>query len=206
MRQTDEDFAREVESHVQLEADRLVEEGMAPEAARLEARKRFGSAALARERFYYSHRSLWFDQLKQDVRTAVRGIRRYPAACAIAVMSLGGGIGATTITLLLRNAIFVAPPPLYHDPEALSYVRTPTPQFPRAYVPADLFKLLLDDASFGGAVAAVSASRQQNVRVGEQVVSRPIRAVTPNLFTTLGVKPILGRTFDEWDGAADPPV
>ena len=202
----DEDFAREVESHVQLEADRLVDEGMTPEAARLEAEKRFGNAALARERFYYSRRSLWLDQLKQDVRTALRGIKRYPIACAIAVISLGGGIGATTITLLLRNAIFVAAPPLYHDPAALAYVRSPTPQFPRAYVPADLFKLLLNDASFGGAVAAVSAPRQQNVRVGEQVVSRPIRAVTPNLFTTLGVKPILGRTFDEWDGAADLPV
>lgn len=206
MRRTDEDFAREVEAHVQLETDRLVEEGMAPEAARLEARKRFGNAALARERFYYSHRSLWFDQLQQDVRTALRGIKRYPIACAIAVISLAGGIGATTITLLLRNAIFLAPPPLYQEPDALAYVRSPTPQFPRAYVPADLFKRLVDDASFGGKVAAVSAPRQQNVRVGEQVVSRPVRAVTPNLFTTLGVRPIIGSTFDEWGGAADLPV
>src|SRR5687768_16295334 len=67
----DEDFAREVESHVQLEDDRLVEEGMTPEAARHEAPKRFGNTALARERFYYSSRSLWFDQLKQDVGTAL---------------------------------------------------------------------------------------------------------------------------------------
>ena len=42
----DDDFAREVESHVQLEADRLVEEGMMPEAARLAAQKRFGNAAM----------------------------------------------------------------------------------------------------------------------------------------------------------------
>src|SRR5687768_11490451 len=77
-RRSDEDFAREVESHVQLEADRLVEEGMAPEAARSEAQKRFGNPALVREHFYYSNRSLWIDQLKQDVRTALRGIRRYP--------------------------------------------------------------------------------------------------------------------------------
>ena len=203
----DEDFAREVDAHLQLEADRLVaEEGLSPEAARLEARKRFGNATLVKERYYYSRRSLWFDQLQQDLRTALRGIRRYPIACAIAVISLAGGIGATTITLLLRNAIFVAPPPLYHDAASLSYLRAPTPTSPRGLVPAELFKLWLNDAAFNGAVAAVSAPRQQNVRAGDQVVSRPIRAVTPNILTTLGVRPLLGRSFEQWDDRGDPPV
>jgi putative ABC transport system permease protein len=205
-RRSDEDFAREVEAHVQLEADRLVEDGLSPDAARLEAHKRFGNATLARERYYYSRRSRWFDELKQDVRTSLRGIRRYPIACVIAVISLGGGIGATTITLLLRNAIFVAPPPLYQDPEALAYVRSPTPAIPRNLVPANLYQTWLDDPAFGGAVGAMSAPRQQDVRAGDQVVSRPIRAVTPNLFTTLGVRPLIGTPFDEWTGQGDPPV
>lgn len=205
-RRSDEDFARELESHVQLEADRLVEEGLAPDLARLEAQKRFGNAALARERYYYSRRSMWADHLKQDARTALRGIRRYPIACLIAVISLGGGIGATTITLVMRNAIFLAPPPLYQDPQALSYVRSPTPQVPRAFVPVNLFRLWLDDPAIGGGFAAMSAPRQQNLRVGEQVVSRPIRAVTPNLFTVLGVRPVAGVPFDEWQSKGDSPV
>src|SRR5688572_31714818 len=156
----DADFAREVESHVQLEADRLIEEGLAPEAARLEAQKQFGNTAQVRERFYYSRRSLWFDQLKQDVRTALRGIKRYPIACAIAVISLGGGIGATTITLLLRNALFLAPPPLYHDPEALSYVRSPTPDNQRRLVPAGMFRTWLDDPLLAGWLGASAPARQ----------------------------------------------
>src|SRR5688572_22691697 len=155
-KRSDEDFAREVESHVQLEADRLVGEGLAPEAARSEAQKRFGNTALARERFYYSSRSLWFDQLKQDVRTALRGIRRYPVACAIAVISLGGGIGATTITLLLRNALFLASPPLYQDPDTLSYVHSPTPTFQQRQVPAGLFRIWLDDPVLAGTLGAAA--------------------------------------------------
>ena len=205
-RRSDEDFAREVEAHLQLEADRLVEEGMAPEAARLEAQRRFGNAALARERFYYSSRSLWFDQLNQDVRTALRGIKRYPIACAIAVISLAGGIGATTITLLLRNAIFLAPPPLYRDSEALAYVRSPTPDNQRRLVPAGMFKIWLDDPALAGAVGAAAQPRQQDLRASDRVESRPVRAVTPDLFTRLGVRPMLGTPMDEWPEGGDPPV
>lgn len=146
------------------------------------------------------------DHLTQDITTALRGIRRYPIACIIAVISLGGGIGATTITLLLRNAIFVAPPPLYQDPDALSYVRAPTPRIPRNLVPAGAYKLWLDDPALDGSLGAMSAPRQSDVRVGEQVVSRPIWAVTPNLFTTLGVRPVIGTPLDEWSGQGDPPV
>lgn len=205
-KRSDEDFAREVESHVHLEADRLVEEGLPPHLARLEAQKRFGNAALARERYYYSRRSMWLDHLKQDIRTALRGIRRYPIACLIAVISLGAGTGATTITLVMRNAIFLAPPPLYQDPEALSYVRSPTPQVPRGFVPVNLFRLWLDDPAIGDGFAAMSAPRQQNLRVGEQVVSRPVRAVTPNLFSVLGVPPVAGVSFDDWKSTGESPV
>ena len=205
-RRPDEDFAREVDAHVQLEADRLVEAGLTPEAAAREARRRFGNTALARERFYYSNRSLWFDQLKQDVRTALRGIKRYPIACVIAVISLAGGIGATTVTFLLRNAIFLAPPPLYQDPEALAYVRSPTPDNQRRLVPAALFKTWLDDPALTGTLGAAAQPRQQDLRAGDRVESRPVRAITASLFTRLGVRPMIGTPMDEWPAGGDPPV
>ena len=205
-RRPDDDFAREVDAHVQLEADRLVEEGLSPEAAAREARQRFGNPALARERFYYASRSLWFDQLKQDVRTALRGIKRYPIACAIAVISLGGGIGATTTALVLRNAIFHAPPPLYGDPAALYQLRSPTPDSPRRFVPAGLLSTWNEDPALAGAFGASAAPRQHDIRAGDQVVSRPVRAVTPDLFELLGVKPALGTSLREWPGGGDPPV
>lgn len=205
-RRSDEDFAREVDAHVQLEADRLVDDGLSPEAAALEARQRFGNAALARERFYYSSRSLWFDQLKQDVRTAWRGIRRYPIACAIAVISLGGGIGATTVTLLLRNAIFFAPPVLYQQPAELSWVLSPTPANARRPVPAGMVKTWLNDPTLAGAIGASAQPVAQDVRVGDRTEHRNVRAITPDLFTRLGVRPMIGTPLEEWNGAGDPPV
>src|SRR5258707_15011796 len=106
------DFASEIQSHIELETERLIADGLEPEDARLAARKRFGSPAAATERFYESRRVLWLDHLLQDVRLAARGMRRYPIACAVAVISLAGGIGATTATLTIRDIGFRPAPAL----------------------------------------------------------------------------------------------
>ena len=47
-----DDFSDEIESHLQLEIDRLQHEGLSPEAARAAARRAFGNVAASRERFY----------------------------------------------------------------------------------------------------------------------------------------------------------
>ena len=202
----DEDFAAEIGAHLQHEADRLIAEGMSPDEARFAAARRFGNVARVRERFYYSQRSTFLDLLKQDLRTALRGIRRYPIACVIAVISLAGGIGATTVTLVLRNAIFLAPPPLYAEPDELYAVRSPTPQSPRRLIPAGLMKTWLRDAELGGNVAAAMPPRQRDVKIGEQLGNAAVRAVTPNLFKVLGVPPALGTSLHESPADAEPPA
>jgi len=46
----------------------------------------------------------WFgDNLIHDVRCAARNMRRYPVASLVAILSLGAGIGATTVTLTVRD-------------------------------------------------------------------------------------------------------
>ena len=50
----EKDFAREVQSHLELEADRLVRDGVPPTEARVTARRRFGNVVTHKERFYES--------------------------------------------------------------------------------------------------------------------------------------------------------
>lgn len=57
------DFDAEIEAHLQLEADRLQEQGMSEAEARMAARRAFGNRTLARERFYESRRWRWWDVL-----------------------------------------------------------------------------------------------------------------------------------------------
>ena len=54
-------------------------------------------------------------------------MRRYPIAAFVAILSLGFGIGATTITLTVRDVIFRKAPPLYREPANISRVHFGTP-------------------------------------------------------------------------------
>jgi predicted permease len=142
-------------------------------------------------------RMLLFDQARQDARGAVRNLRRYPIAATVAIVSLAGGIGATTVTLTIRDVVFRKPPALYVDPGALSRVQVGTPDRPimpiGSYVPAPLFRTWSEaDAGFA---AARTSRGPRDVRAGDRTDTVAVREVTPNLFDVLGVKPVLGETF-----------
>src|SRR5690348_18398693 len=63
-RRSADDFAEEIKSHVELEADELRREGLSEEEARRRARIAFGNAQTAQERFYLRSRIVWFDNLQ----------------------------------------------------------------------------------------------------------------------------------------------
>src|SRR5262245_47302506 len=146
------------------------------------------------------------DQLRQDLHGAVRGLRRYPIAALVAVISLGGGIGATSATLIVRDVVFHKPPPLYRAPDELSVVQVGTPDRPIMPlgnpVPCPLYTIWRDQtrdstsASFGRLAGAIDAGGR-TVRTSDREETVRIRSVTPELFDLLGVAPALGRTFSE---------
>ena len=87
-RRSNDDFAQEIESHIQIEADRLVDEGLSPEEAQLAARRKFGNVTAVRETFYKSSRWAWLSNLSRDLRYALRGLRNTPVSTAVIVVSL----------------------------------------------------------------------------------------------------------------------
>jgi putative ABC transport system permease protein len=140
-----------------------------------------------------------FDRLSQDVRGGMRSLLKYPVSCAVAVISLAGGIGATTATLMIRDVVFLRPPALYRNPGSLSKVQVGSPQHPiRAIgspVPGSLYAIWRAD--LGESMAAVAPEQIREVRTDERREGVRIRRVTPNFFATLGVDAALGRTFTE---------
>ncbi len=120
-RRTHEDFSDEVEAHLDLEADRLVAEGMNEDAARAAARKAFGNVAIVKERFYETSRWTWLDQFLQDLRYAGRGMRHSPAFVATTVITLAIGLGLLTIAFTIFNA-YVLRPFAVRDPGSLHQI------------------------------------------------------------------------------------
>src|ERR1700743_2055625 len=95
-RRSDEDFDQEIQGHIEIEADRLVEEGISRRDALAAARRTFGNVTRSRERFYEGNRWMWLDHLRRDVRQALLQIGRAPVSASIVILSLALGIGVNT--------------------------------------------------------------------------------------------------------------
>jgi predicted permease len=208
-RRAQDDFANEIRSHLELETARLIDEGLSPDEARAAARRRFGSVTVANERFYESDRWRWWDHVRQDIGAATRSLRRYPLSALVAVLSLGAGIGATTMTLIVRDVIFHKPPPAYGRTEQLSRIQVGRPDRPitpiGGYVPGELF--IAWSEVFGPSIAAATPPRGlKDVRTADRTDTVPIRSATPTFFSVLGVEAALGRTLTPLPSRTNVPI
>jgi predicted permease len=151
--------------------------------------------------------SAWLDDFRRDARCGLRNLRRYPGAAVVAIASLAAGIGATSVTLTIRNAVFHKPPAEYRDALQLSRVQVDRRE-QRIHpfgssVPGPLFAIWND--AFGPSIAASSAGARgdRDLRTQDRTIVVPQRVVTPNLFRVLGAEPILGRTFADPGASTD---
>jgi putative ABC transport system permease protein len=189
----------ELRHHLELEAEALVARGMAPEAAHDAARRRFGSVALVKDDCRESWGMRAIDTLTQDVRFALRNLRKYPSYTAVVLLTLALGIGANTAIFSVVHAVLLRPLP-YAYGDRLVEVRQQAPKIGIANVGVSV-KEIADYRAQTDALDAVVEYHQMSFNMlGRGEASRvQTGVVSANFFDVLGVAPLLGRTFREDD-------
>ncbi|MFY9556006.1 MAG: ABC transporter permease [Blastocatellia bacterium] len=142
--------------------------------------------------------ALWHD-LKYGARMLLKG----PAFTAVAVIALALGIGANTAIFSVVNAVLLRALP-YRDADKLAIVWEKSKKNEQNVVnPANF----MDWAEQNNVFTEMAATFDQNaVMLGDgEPEEVPGQFATTNLFSMLGVEPILGRTFLPDDGKPDQP-
>src|SRR5688572_5451984 len=193
----DADLREEMETHRTLRQAALERDGLDPDAAAWASRRAMGNVTLAAE----DARDVWVlrtvDQLWQDVRIAVRGLRKNPVFTLIAIATLALGIGANTSLFSIFNGLILRPLPV-RDPGRLALLLDGSWSYP---VWAEI-KARENDL-FDGAVAW--ANESFDLSRGGQSTFVEGAHVSGRFFEVLGVSAVRGRMLTPADDTAARP-
>jgi putative ABC transport system permease protein len=186
------DLAAEVEAHIAERIDDLIEQGVPEREARDRARRDFGNVTLTLERSREVWKWVWWERFVQDVVYAVRTMRRNPTFTATAIVCLGLGIGANTAIFTIIHKVLLDPLP-YPDADRIVVVGRPgknSTESPRRYA-----AWVRGDHGLEALTAYQPGAASLDAGDAPELVKTI--AASQNYFELFGVKPALGRTFNQ---------
>jgi predicted permease len=188
----------ELDEELRFHVDRLTEEyvagGLTAEEARYAALREMGGLDQRKEECRDARGLAVFDDLHQDVRYALRGLRKSPGFATVAILSLALGIGANTTIFTFVNAVLLRPLP-YPGSDRLVILRE-QPLGAAATVSVHPLNFLEWRARAGSFEAlALVQNVPLDVIGGDGAEQISEAQTTSELFRVFGVGPALGRVF-----------
>jgi predicted permease len=194
-RRQETDFAAEIESHVELDIEAGIRTGLSATEARRQALIRLGGAEQTRQAHRERRTIPWLESILRDLTYGLRTLAKHRGASAIAILSIGLGIGANATIFSMISRFVLRPAPVgdpttlltlhtTHDgDECCNSFSTPT------YIDVrDQAKSFSGVAAFDELIPASIGGSGEPQRVWGQ-------AVTSNYFTVLQLPMAVGRGF-----------
>ncbi|MGA7243560.1 MAG: ABC transporter permease, partial [Terracidiphilus sp.] len=201
MRREAIEFEAELDSHIAMDTDDAMRSGLGSEEAHRQAMLRLGGAEQTRQAYRDRATLPPVESILQDVRYALRQMRRSPGFTITAVLTLALGIGANAVIYTLVDSILLRPLPFADQGRLVQIIGTNvngnmTP-FPKGWI-----RELGSHATALKSVAGYGPDAESNLSDSD-VPDRIFGAsVTANAFDTLGIHPALGRFFSADDAMA----
>jgi len=225
-----ETLREEMELHLAEKAAELEADGMTPECARAEARRRFGNVGLKQEESREIWMTRFWSELVQDFRYGCRNMAANKAFSSLAVLLLALGIGANTAIYSFMESILLRSLPVA-DPESLVVLNwhSRPPQngskewdhvvhglqghlwpgdkgnLVSGMFPYDAFETLREENPVFSPLFGYFNGRNRTLAIRGQATSAGVEYVTGEYFRGLAVSPAAGRLIgseDDRPGAA----
>jgi putative ABC transport system permease protein len=191
----EEELNEELRAHLEMLVEENLGKGMSPKEARNAALRSFGGVEQVKEGYREQRGLPLIETFIQDLRYALRQLRRNPGFTAVAVLTLALGIGANTAIFSVVYATLFRLLP-FKDPGRLVYVWSAEKArgIPQSTVSVPDF---LDWRRENRVFAGLAARSGGNFNLSGGTEPFEVRGlyVTADFFSVLGVQPILGRTF-----------
>src|SRR6202795_3870436 len=113
-RRVESDLDQEIHSHLEMLTEENIRAGMPPHEAHRAARIELGGVEQVKEQVRDSRTGAFLDSLVQDFRFAIRSLRRTAGLTAFVVVTLALGIGMTSATFSMVDALIFRPYPVPH--------------------------------------------------------------------------------------------
>jgi putative ABC transport system permease protein len=193
----------DIRDHLERETADNIDRGMTPEDARAAAHRKFGNVALMKEDTRAVWIPVWFDQLVQDARYALRTLRRSPGFSAVVVLTLALGIGLNTGIFGLIDALLLRSLPVRNPQELIALTRIQGNQSGESFsYPQVRFLAEQNDIFLSLCGSSVDTF---NVGPADALESTGGAWVSANYYQTLGLVPVVGRLLapdDDRPGAS----
>jgi macrolide transport system ATP-binding/permease protein len=194
----DERLKEEIEEHIALQTAENLRAGLLPVEARRQAMLKFGGVEAMKQDYRAERGLLLIENLLEDARYAIRSLSRTSGLTAFVVMTLALGIGMTSATFSLVDAVIFRPYPVPHPSGVVTLVSTTHDSSFDDFSYREYLDIRDRTKSYDGVIAnAAMEAVGFSAEPGAMPRVRGGMMVSGNYFNVLGVEPRLGRGFRE---------